>query len=58
LDEAAAGGREPPTVEQVLTTDRPKARYLIGPDAKRRARVQRLPDRFRDEVLTRFLFGR
>jgi NAD(P)-dependent dehydrogenase (short-subunit alcohol dehydrogenase family) len=45
-------------VEQVLTTDKPKARYLIGPDAKRRARVQRLPDRLRDQVLTRFLFGR
>jgi NAD(P)-dependent dehydrogenase (short-subunit alcohol dehydrogenase family) len=45
-------------VEHVLTTDGPKARYLVGPDAKRRARVQRLPDRLRDQVLARFLFGR
>jgi len=34
-----------------------KTRYVVGPDAKRRARVQRLPDKVRDRVLTRFLFG-
>jgi NAD(P)-dependent dehydrogenase (short-subunit alcohol dehydrogenase family) len=45
-------------VEHALTSDRPKTRYLVGPDAKRRARVQRLPDRARDRVLSRFLFGR
>jgi hypothetical protein len=45
-------------VEHVLTADKPKTRYVVGPDAKRRARVQRLPDRLRDQVLTRFLFGR
>jgi NAD(P)-dependent dehydrogenase (short-subunit alcohol dehydrogenase family) len=45
-------------VEHALTADRPKTRYVVGPDAKRRARVQRLPDRLRDQVLSRFLFGR
>jgi hypothetical protein len=45
-------------VERALTADRPKTRYVVGPDAKRRARVQRLPDRARDRVLSRFLFGR
>ena len=34
-----------------------KTRYIVGPDAKRRARVERLPDRLRDKLLTRFLFG-
>jgi len=44
-------------VEHALTAPKPKTRYLVGPDAKRRARVERLPDRMRDRVLTRFLFG-
>jgi NAD(P)-dependent dehydrogenase (short-subunit alcohol dehydrogenase family) len=44
-------------VEHALTARRPRTRYLVGPDAKRRARVERLPDRLRDVVLTRFLFG-
>lgn len=44
-------------VEHALTSDRPRTRYVVGPDAKRRARVERLPDRVRDRVLTRFLFG-
>ena len=44
-------------VEHALTAKKPQTRYLVGPDAKRRARVQRLPDRLRDRVLTRFLFG-
>jgi NAD(P)-dependent dehydrogenase (short-subunit alcohol dehydrogenase family) len=44
-------------VEHALTSRKPKARYLVGPDAKRRARVERLPDRLRDRLLTRFLFG-
>jgi NAD(P)-dependent dehydrogenase (short-subunit alcohol dehydrogenase family) len=44
-------------VEHALTASRPKTRYVVGPDAKRRALVQRLPDRWRDRVLTRFLFG-
>jgi NAD(P)-dependent dehydrogenase (short-subunit alcohol dehydrogenase family) len=45
-------------VEHALTATKPKTRYIVGPDAKRRARVQRLPDRARDRVLTRFLFGK
>jgi NAD(P)-dependent dehydrogenase (short-subunit alcohol dehydrogenase family) len=45
-------------VEHALTSPKPKTRYLVGPDAKRRARVQRLPDRARDRVLSRFLFGK
>ena len=45
-------------VEHALTASAPKTRYLVGPDAKRRARVQKLPDRLRDRLLTRFLFGR
>jgi NAD(P)-dependent dehydrogenase (short-subunit alcohol dehydrogenase family) len=44
-------------VEHALTSDNPKTRYLVGPDAKRRARLQRLPDGMRDRMLTRFLFG-
>ena len=44
-------------IEHALTAAKPKTRYLIGPDAKRRAAVQLLPDRVRDRVLTRFLFG-
>jgi NAD(P)-dependent dehydrogenase (short-subunit alcohol dehydrogenase family) len=44
-------------VEQALTAAKPRTRYLVGPDAKRRARLQRLPDRVRDRLLTRFLFG-
>ncbi|MBA3842795.1 MAG: SDR family NAD(P)-dependent oxidoreductase [Actinobacteria bacterium] len=44
-------------VEHAVTSPKPKSRYLVGPDAKRRARVQRLPDRLRDRVLARFLFG-
>jgi NAD(P)-dependent dehydrogenase (short-subunit alcohol dehydrogenase family) len=44
-------------VEQALTAQTPKTRYLVGPDAKRRARLQRLPDRWRDKLLTRLLFG-
>lgn len=44
-------------IEHALTAATPKTRYVVGPDAKRRARLQRLPDRMRDKVLTRFLFG-
>ena len=44
-------------VEHALTAPTPRTRYIVGPDAKRRARVQLLPDRCRDRVLTRFLFG-
>lgn len=44
-------------VEHALTATPPRTRYLVGPDAKRRARLQRLPDRLRDRLLRRFLFG-
>jgi NAD(P)-dependent dehydrogenase (short-subunit alcohol dehydrogenase family) len=44
-------------VEHALTAAQPRTRYVVGPDAKRRGRVQRLPDRARDRVLRRFLFG-
>jgi NAD(P)-dependent dehydrogenase (short-subunit alcohol dehydrogenase family) len=60
---AAAGGRgEPPdlvaeAVEHALTAERPKTRYVVGRDAKRRAAVELLPDRLRDRVLLRYLFG-
>jgi len=43
-------------VEHALTSARPKTRYLVGTDAKRRAFVQTFPDRLRDRLLTRFLF--
>jgi NAD(P)-dependent dehydrogenase (short-subunit alcohol dehydrogenase family) len=45
------------TVERALTSPKPKARYLVGPDAKRRGRLEKLPNRMRDRLLTRFLFG-
>jgi len=45
-------------IEHALTATTPKTRYLVGPDAKRRARLQVLPDRSRDRLLQRFLFGR
>ena len=44
-------------VEHALTSPKPRTRYVVGPDARRRARVERLPDRVRDRVLTRYLFG-
>jgi NAD(P)-dependent dehydrogenase (short-subunit alcohol dehydrogenase family) len=44
-------------VEHALTAEKPRTRYIVGPDAKRRARLQRLPDRTRDRLLQRFLFG-
>ena len=44
-------------VEHALTAAKPKTRYIVGPDAKRRARVQMLPDRVRDKLVSRFLFG-
>jgi len=45
------------TVEHALTAATPRTRYVVGPDAKRRGRVQKLPDRVRDRILRRFLFG-
>jgi NAD(P)-dependent dehydrogenase (short-subunit alcohol dehydrogenase family) len=43
-------------VEHALTAEPPRTRYLVGRDAKLRARVQKLPDRVRDRALRRFLF--
>jgi NAD(P)-dependent dehydrogenase (short-subunit alcohol dehydrogenase family) len=42
-------------VERALNAERPKTRYLVGRDARRRARVERLPDRLRDRVYERVL---
>jgi NAD(P)-dependent dehydrogenase (short-subunit alcohol dehydrogenase family) len=44
-------------VEHALTAPKPRTRYVVGPDARKRARVEKLPDRLRDRVLSRFLFG-
>jgi NAD(P)-dependent dehydrogenase (short-subunit alcohol dehydrogenase family) len=60
---AAAAGRRgispdlvAAAVEHALTSDRPRTRYLVGTDAKVRARLAALfPDRLRDRMLTRFL---
>jgi NAD(P)-dependent dehydrogenase (short-subunit alcohol dehydrogenase family) len=60
--ERSARRAEPPAgvadaIVHALTADPPKTRYVVGKDAKLRARVQRLPDRVRDRLVTRFLFG-
>ncbi len=58
---AAAGQRAEPAdevaivVERALTTRRPKARCVVGRDARRRALVERLPARLRDRVYERVL---
>jgi NAD(P)-dependent dehydrogenase (short-subunit alcohol dehydrogenase family) len=58
----AAGRRAEPAekvatvVEHALTASRPRARYVVGRDARRRARVERLPVRLRDRVYERVLF--
>ncbi len=44
-------------IEHALTASRPKARYLVGKDAKTRARLQRLPTRARDRVIARLMTG-
>ncbi len=44
-------------VEHALTARRPRARYLVGRDAKLRAGLEWLPVRARDRVLERALFG-
>ena len=44
-------------VEHALTAERPRTRYVVGPDARKRGLVEKLPDRLRDRVLERFLFG-
>ena len=60
---AAAGRRAEPAdrvaiiIERALTAQRPKARYRVGRDARRRALVERLPTRLRDRVYERVLLG-
>jgi NAD(P)-dependent dehydrogenase (short-subunit alcohol dehydrogenase family) len=44
-------------VEHALASQRPRTRYLVGPDARRRALLQRLPDRLRDRILERAIFS-
>ena len=54
-----AGGLPPAVVADAvvhaLTASRPKTRYLVGGDAKRRALFQKLPDRLRDRLIARKL---
>ncbi len=54
---AVPAGAVAEAIDHALTSTKPRARYVVGPDAKKRALVQHLPDRARDRVLTRFLFG-
>jgi NAD(P)-dependent dehydrogenase (short-subunit alcohol dehydrogenase family) len=42
-------------VEHALSSSRPRARYLVGRDARIRALVERLPDRWRDKIVSRAL---
>jgi NAD(P)-dependent dehydrogenase (short-subunit alcohol dehydrogenase family) len=44
-------------VEHALTATTPKARYIVGKDAKTRARLQRLPTKARDRVIARLMTG-
>jgi len=44
-------------VEHALTAEKPRTRYLVGRDAKLRARVERLPDRLRDRVIAKRVLG-
>lgn len=57
----SVGGAPPEAVaavvEQALVAERPRARYLVGRDARIRAGVERLPDRLRDRVYKRVLLG-
>lgn len=45
-------------VEHALTASRPKPRYLVGRDARTRARLQWLPTRLRDRMIRRVLEGK
>lgn len=44
-------------VEHALTAERPKARYVVGRDARMRAWIERLPTGLRDRLLARVLTG-
>jgi NAD(P)-dependent dehydrogenase (short-subunit alcohol dehydrogenase family) len=60
---AAAARRAEPAdevaivIERALTTKQPKARYVVGRDARRRALVERLPTSLRDSLYRRVLLG-
>jgi NAD(P)-dependent dehydrogenase (short-subunit alcohol dehydrogenase family) len=59
---ARGSGGAPPelvadAVEHALAAEKPRTRYLVGRDAKLRARVERLPDRLRDRVIVRRVLG-
>jgi NAD(P)-dependent dehydrogenase (short-subunit alcohol dehydrogenase family) len=46
------------TIGEALTTERPRTRYLVGRDAKLRARMAKvLPDRVMDRLIARVLAG-
>jgi NAD(P)-dependent dehydrogenase (short-subunit alcohol dehydrogenase family) len=57
VDEGSAKGIDPDRVAQVveraLTAKRPKARYLVGPDAKMTGLLERLPDRVVEGFMAR-----
>ena len=40
-------------VEQALFSSKPKTRYVVGKDARKRLFLQRLPDRWRDALIAR-----
>jgi NAD(P)-dependent dehydrogenase (short-subunit alcohol dehydrogenase family) len=42
-------------IEHALTAERPKARYLVGRDAKLRSGIERLPARTRDRLIAKVL---
>ena len=44
-------------VEHALSAPEPRARYLVGRDAKLRSAIEALPDRVRDRVITKALLG-
>ena len=52
-DRAIDPDRVARVVERALTTRRPKARYLVGADARIQAALARLPDRTREFLLTK-----
>lgn len=54
-DRAIDADRVARVVEQALTARRPKARYLVGTDAKVQAAIDRLPDRVRELLLAKVL---
>lgn len=46
-------------VEHALTSARPRTRYLVGKDALMRVYVEKpMPDKMRDRIATKMLFGR